>query len=87
MLAHEWDPIGFGDELPSDEYECVTGPVATLLRRGASADEVAATLSEHRAQHFGLDPDPTVDRHAAEASISWYRAAMRHAASGDIAGH
>lgn len=87
VLAREWDPIGFGAELPNDEYECVTGPLATLLRRDAPADAVATTLSEHRTEHLGLDPDPTTDRHAAEESIRWYRAAMSDAASGVIRGH
>lgn len=86
VLSRECDPIGFGAGMPTDEYECDTGPIATLLPRGAHADAVAATLSVHRSEHLGLDPDPTIDRHAAEESIRWYRAAIRHAASGDSAG-
>lgn len=65
VLSREWDPIGFGAGMPTDEYECVTGPIATLLRRGAHADAVAVTLSVDRSGHLGLDPDPTIDLHAA----------------------
>jgi hypothetical protein len=87
VLRLDWDPIGFGAELPPDEYASVTGPVATLLREGAPTDQIAETLSEYRVMQLGLRPDPSADRRAADALRAWYQSAMVHAEAGGFDGH
>jgi hypothetical protein len=80
VLVHEWDPIGLGQELPWDEYDAITGPVATLLRSGAPTDQIAETLTEYRIRDMRIEPNPAADRRAAALISAWYEAAMRHAA-------
>ncbi len=76
VLSREWDPIGFGPNLPRDEYEFATGPVATQLRANASADQIAEVLAGLRADSLGLEPDAPADRHAALELVNWYAKAM-----------
>ncbi len=78
-LRLEWDPIGLGDDLPADEYESVTGPLASLLRHDAPTVQIAQTLSVHRTVQFGSQPDLVADRRAAGALRAWYSAAQAHA--------
>ena len=51
----EWDPIGVRD-IPeaSDEYDSYLGPIASRLRKGATADELAAYLTEVEEVQMGL---------------------------------
>ena len=84
VLAREWVPIGLGFIQPTDEYDCVTGPIATLLRSSAPPDQLADTLAEHRTGHLGLDPDLIADRRTADELAAWYDVAMRNALPGDI---
>lgn len=76
LLSGEWDPIG---DVPADEYNAVTGPVAALLRSGAPTDQIANTLSEYRTRQRGLEPDPYADRRVAETIVRWYHLAMTRA--------
>lgn len=41
----EWDPIGVMTDpnWPRDEYECLVGPLLTLLQSGASDAEIVGT--------------------------------------------
>lgn len=75
VLSRDWDPIGFGELLPRDEYDCVTGPLATLLRQGAGAPELAVRLTDCRTGHLGLGPDEEADQRAARAVSAWYQTA------------
>jgi hypothetical protein len=84
VLAREWDPIGLGALQPADEYECVAGPIATLLRRSAPIDQLADTLTEHRTGHLGVDADLTADQRTADELVAWYDREMRNALPGDI---
>ena len=43
-LHEHWDPIGCG--VPEDEYDSYALPLCGMLFHGASAEEVAARLSE-----------------------------------------
>ena len=79
ILMHEWDPIGLGQALPWDEYNALTGPVATLLRSGAPTDQIAETLTEYRIRAMRIEPDPAADRRAAARISAWYESAMRRA--------
>jgi hypothetical protein len=75
VLSRDWDPIGFGDLLPRDEYDCLTGPVSTLLRRGAGPEALARALEDYRTGHFGLASDLPRDLSAAAALLDWYQMA------------
>lgn len=59
--------------MPADEYDCVEGPIGSLLFRDAGEVQVAALLAEHRVGHFGAGPDPEADGRAAAAIIAWYQ--------------
>jgi hypothetical protein len=58
-LMHEWDPIGVmsDPDWPRDEYECLVGPVLTLLAQGATEEDIARYLRKEIDEHFGLSPD------------------------------
>jgi hypothetical protein len=79
VVRREWDPFGLADSsAPEDEYDAYLGPIASMLRRGATVDELAAHLAAARADaNVG---DAARDRPAARAMIEWYGAAMRAAA-------
>jgi hypothetical protein len=72
VLSVDWDPIGFGELLPRDEYDCVAGPVGSMLRANASIGQIAAKLSEYRTGHFGLDASEPADQRAAREVVEWY---------------
>ena len=56
-LLYEWDPIGVGPNGPRDEYECLVGPLLTLLQSGATQGEIASYLETELVEHFGLEPN------------------------------
>ncbi len=55
-LLCEWDPIGVmsDPEWPRDEYECLEGPLLTLLAQDAPEEDIARYLRNEIAEHFGL---------------------------------
>jgi hypothetical protein len=58
-LMCEWDPIGVMNDpgWPRDEYDCLVGPLLTLLQSGATDDEIGGYLRKEIVEHFGLSPD------------------------------
>jgi hypothetical protein len=76
LLWAVWNPIG---PVPLDEYASYTDQVASLLRRGYEAEEVAGLdeelvnlLEKLRTQHMGMPQNPDADRHAAGTLGEWY---------------
>lgn len=71
-LVNDWDPIDlitYG--APEDEYECVVGPLISLLEQSSTSEEIASFLECEFAEHFGV---PGVDASAfAERARLWYR--------------
>ncbi len=57
-IACEWDPIGVMDnpDWPSDEYDCVLGPLTTMLIQNKSIEEIDHFLKNELKHHFGIDP-------------------------------
>jgi hypothetical protein len=55
-LLCKWDPIGvMGDpDWPRDKYDCLVGPLLTLLAPEASEEEIARYLRNEIEEHFGL---------------------------------
>ena len=72
-LLGEWDPIGVMHvpSWPRDEYDCLIGPLLTLLQSGAGDDAVANYLRKEVVEHFGLSP---TDDFAAVARtvLAWF---------------
>ena len=75
LLMERWDPIHVHDEpMAQGEYDGYLGPLANLLRKGATRDDVARFLSEseHR-MGFTTCPDELGD--VASEVLRWYTAA------------
>ena len=73
-LMREWDPIGAMTEprWPSDEYECLVGPLLTRLAQGASEEDIARYLRQELQEHFGLSPDNHNCAAVAHRTLRWY---------------
>jgi len=58
-LMCEWDPIGVMSEpdWPRDEYDCLVGPLLTLLAQDAAEEDIARYLRKEIDEYFGLPPD------------------------------
>ena len=58
VLVQHWDPIGVMDDpsWPRDEYDAYTGPIASALERGDSADLIAEYLGKIEEERMGLPP-------------------------------
>lgn len=58
-LMCEWDPIGVMGlpGWPRDEYDCLVGPLMTLLDSRACKEEIAHYLRHEVSEHFGLPPE------------------------------
>lgn len=73
-LMCEWDPIGVMDDpnSPRDEYDCLVGPLLTLLDSGASKEEIARYLRKEVDEHFGLSADNYDFTSVAECVRRWF---------------
>ena len=73
-LMCTWDPIGvmrFRD-WPRDEYDCLVGPLLTLLVRGATEREITQYLRDEIDQHFGLEPENYDFAAVARRVLRWF---------------
>lgn len=73
-LLNEWDPIGVAPGLggPEDEYDCMLGPVLTLLSGGSDEREIASFLRAELSGHFGLDPNYAQPERFAGRVLAWW---------------
>jgi len=73
-LMCEWDTIGvMGDtDWPRDEYDCLVGPLLTLLHSEASTEEIARYLRKEIDEHFGLSADNYDFTAVAERVRRWF---------------
>lgn len=53
-IVREWDVLGVADIAPEDEYDCLVGPLTSLVAKGASRDELRAFMEKDMNGHFGL---------------------------------
>ena len=44
VFRHDWNPIGFGDVLPEDEYDSYIAPVYRILAGSRSEQEIIECL-------------------------------------------
>lgn len=73
-LLADWDPLNVtASDGSSDEYECLLWPLAQLLEREASAEQVASFLSSELAEHFGVDPQTGKPAEFASRLIAWFQ--------------
>lgn len=70
ILWAAWDPIGVG--VPRDEYETYAPRLASILRNGATPEDIAAALGQWRTESMGLPPDPDSDLTVALKVRDWY---------------
>jgi hypothetical protein len=74
-LLNRWDPIGVYDEkrdFPPDEYDCLIGPLMSLLNEGADVAQVSELLWFELEDHFGLDPEMKGSDSFAEKLVAWF---------------
>ena len=71
-LLCEWYPIGVGPDGPRDEYECLVGPLLTMLQSGATQDEIASYLETELVEHIGLEPNRYRIAAAASRVCAWF---------------
>jgi hypothetical protein len=66
ILMNEWDPIGVrGVDQVQDEYDDYVGPVAALVRNGATSDRIAGYLLAVEIDRMGLVGEPDRAKHVA----------------------
>jgi hypothetical protein len=74
-LVWSWDLLDVrmpGVEPPDDEYDCLVGPLAALLERGASHDEISRHLEQEMTQHFGYRPGPERIGSSVSELLAWF---------------
>ena len=73
-LLCEWDPIGVMSypDWPRDEYDCLLGPLLTLLDAEASKEEISRYLRKEIDEHFGLSADNYDFAAVAERFRKWF---------------
>jgi hypothetical protein len=80
LLMEEWDPIHVrGVPEAADEYDTYLGQIASRLREGATADDVAAFLNDVEEVRMGLGASvASRERNRALAARlrSWYEEAI-----------
>ena len=81
-LLCEWDPIGVmgAPDWPRDEYDCLIGPLLTLLEGGVEEREVGEFLHKEIAEHFGLAPENYDFPSIANRIWSWFDFSWRRLA-------
>ena len=65
------DIIGLGDDLPSDEYDCIVTEASMLL--ASDVPDLERRLESFIKEHFGIAPYPgAVGTFARELAIAWH---------------
>lgn len=77
-VLNEWDPLGVqgaqDDGGPYDEYDCMLGPLISMLLQGAERPAVEDYLRQELDEHFGLDGQG-VPREVVDRIMAWWAAA------------
>jgi len=77
-LVIEWDPAALvSTGAPTDEYECLVGPLPSRLSEGRSPRELGEWLRVHVRDHFG-SANPDTEEFARRVT-DWYRVSRRGA--------
>jgi hypothetical protein len=77
-VLQRWDPIGVmpgpkEDDGPIDEYDSYAPGIHTILRGGATVDQVAQHLQHIRTLSMGLPVNRSKDRVFATELVSWWQ--------------
>lgn len=74
-VLNEWDPLGVQglqeDGGPYDEYDCMLGPLITLMLQGGDRSSIKAYLRTELDEHFGLDGQ-RVPRNLVDQILAWW---------------
>lgn len=54
QVLNEWDFLGVADSV-SDEYDCMVGPLCTLVLGNAPESEIVDYITTELSGHFGYD--------------------------------
>src|SRR3954463_11842375 len=78
LLWEEWDPIGVRQipNWPMDEYDAYAADVLIMLRRGASALEIAAYLADLETGHIGFSRQSGRAMHVAQMAVAMLGGAL-----------
>lgn len=81
-LMREWDPIGVMADpaWPRDEYDCLVGPLLTLVQSGASREEITRYLRTEIVKHFGLSGEGYDFHEMTERVCRWFDRGWRNLA-------
>jgi hypothetical protein len=73
-LLNEWDPIGVlplkGG--PKDEYQCLIGPLLSLLNKKVDKKEIVTFLNKQLTDHMGLDPQYSKPEEFIDKLLDWW---------------
>ena len=78
-ILQQWDPIGVIDDLiesglPPDEYDSYAPAILTMLKQGASVQDIASHLGQIQTVTMGLGgPWPEKDYQAAQELVAWWQ--------------
>jgi hypothetical protein len=73
-LLNQWDPIGVADVV-IDQYDCMIGPLLSMLNAGAGRAEIGEFLWYELDEHFGLSPESRGTDQLADRLVAWWAAA------------
>ena len=73
-MLNEWDPIGIlpGEEGPMEEYDCIAGPILSLLHRGENKKKLIIFFNELLKNHIGLEPEDSKPAEIADKIMNWW---------------
>ena len=81
-LLCEWDPIGvITVGAPRDEYDCLIGPLLTLLQSGAGSADIEGYLRKELVDHFGLSGNHDDLPSVASRMRTWFDRSWRDLAA------
>ena len=73
VLMESWDPIGVADQpAAADEYDSYVPALGSILKAGATLEEIANYLSQIRREQMGLFSHAAADLAAARSVLKWY---------------
>lgn len=74
LLSSEWDPIGVkGEPIATSEYGAYAAHVYSMLKRGQSAEAVAAYLGHVATSSMALPDNHERDLRVANLALSFYQ--------------
>ena len=73
MILNEWNFLAVAIAGPQDEYDCMLGPLLTLLHNGADENEVRDFIKKERKEHFGLPEESPSLEPTLQKIFTWWK--------------